>query len=36
MSNGSKFFGIAPQFVVKDVVNTAEYYRDKLGFNIIA
>ena len=25
---------IAPQFVVPDVVKTAEYYRDKLGFII--
>lgn len=27
--------GIAPQFVVADVVKTAEYYRDKLGFEIL-
>jgi uncharacterized glyoxalase superfamily protein PhnB len=26
---------IAPQFVVPDVVRTAEYYRDKLGFEIL-
>lgn len=26
---------IAPQFVVPDVVKTAEYYRDQLGFNIL-
>lgn len=26
---------IAPQFVVPDVVATAEYYRDVLGFNIL-
>lgn len=26
---------IAPQFVVHDVVKTAEYYRDKLGFTIL-
>lgn len=26
--------GIAPQFVVADVVTTAEYYRDVLGFKI--
>src|SRR5262245_20561731 len=25
---------IAPQFVVPDVVKTAEYYRDELGFTI--
>ena len=30
----SKFLGIAPQFVVPDVVKTAEYYRDVLGFEI--
>ena len=27
--------GLAPQFVVPDVVKTAEYYRDKLGFEIL-
>lgn len=27
--------GIAPQFVVRDVVQTAEYYRDVLGFEIL-
>ena len=27
--------GIAPQFVVPDVVKTAEFYRDKLGFEIL-
>lgn len=26
---------VAPQFVVPDVVQTAEYYRDKLGFKIL-
>jgi hypothetical protein len=26
---------IAPQFVVPDVVETAEYYRDELGFTIL-
>ena len=26
---------IAPQFVVPDVVKTAEYYRDQLGFTIL-
>ena len=30
-----KLTGIAPQFVVSDVVATAEYYRDKLGFEIL-
>lgn len=33
--NSAKIIGIAPQLVVEDVVKTAEYYRDKLGFNII-
>jgi len=27
--------GIAPQFVVPDVVKTAEFYRDKLGFELL-
>ena len=27
--------GIAPQFVVTDVVKTAEFYRDKLGFELL-
>ena len=35
MSNLPKIIGIAPQLVVEDVVKTAEYYRDKLGFSII-
>jgi catechol 2,3-dioxygenase-like lactoylglutathione lyase family enzyme len=34
MSN-PKFRYIAPQFVVPDVVRSAEYYRDKLGFEIL-
>jgi len=34
MERTSKFTGLAPQFVVPDVVATAEYYRDKLGFEI--
>ncbi|MEZ5345171.1 MAG: hypothetical protein R2681_06385 [Pyrinomonadaceae bacterium] len=29
----AKFIGIAPQIVVDDVVKTAEYYRDVLGFS---
>jgi hypothetical protein len=29
-----RFDGIAPQFTVPDVVGTAEYYRDVLGFQI--
>jgi len=31
----AQFTGLAPQFVVPDVVATAEYYRDKLGFEIL-
>lgn len=34
MSN-AKLIGIAPQLIVNNVVNTAEYYRDVLGFRII-
>jgi catechol 2,3-dioxygenase-like lactoylglutathione lyase family enzyme len=30
-----EFTGLAPQFVVSDVVATAEFYRDKLGFEIL-
>ena len=30
-----QFKSIAPSFVVKDVVATAEYYRDVLGFEIL-
>ncbi|MFL6467130.1 MAG: VOC family protein [Pyrinomonadaceae bacterium] len=30
-----KLSGIAPQFVVPDVVATAEFYRDKLGFDLL-
>lgn len=30
-----EFTGLAPQFVVADVVKTAAYYRDKLGFEIL-
>ena len=30
-----KLIGIAPQLVVTDIVKTAEYYRDTLGFRII-
>lgn len=30
-----QFNGIAPQFVVPDVVRTAEFYRDKLGFELL-
>jgi catechol 2,3-dioxygenase-like lactoylglutathione lyase family enzyme len=35
MDRTAEFKGIAPQFVVPDVVKTAEYYRDKLGFEIL-
>lgn len=27
--------GVAPQFVVKGVVRAAEYYRDRMGFQIL-
>jgi len=30
-----EFRSLAPQFVVPDVVRTAEYYRDKYGFEIL-
>ena len=30
-----RFNRIAPQYVVPDVVKTAEFYRDKLGFTIL-
>ena len=33
--NSGKLKQIAPQFVVPDVVTTAEYYRDALGFTIL-
>lgn len=35
MSKKAKLTGIVPSFVVKDVVKTAEYYRDSLGFEIL-
>ena len=31
----AKLIGIAPRLVVKNVVTTAEYYRDTFGFTII-
>ena len=31
----AKAIGIAPQLIVKDVVKTAEYYVNVLGFNLI-
>jgi uncharacterized glyoxalase superfamily protein PhnB len=34
MADKVKIKGIAPEFVVNDVVQTAEYYRDVLGFEI--
>ncbi|HYJ91589.1 MAG TPA: VOC family protein [Pyrinomonadaceae bacterium] len=30
-----EFYRLAPQFVVPDVVRSAEYYRDKYGFEIL-
>jgi catechol 2,3-dioxygenase-like lactoylglutathione lyase family enzyme len=35
MSTRAQLKNIAPQFVVPDVVRTAEYYRDQLGFTIL-
>ena len=35
MTNTAKLNKVAPQFVVNDVVKTAEYYRDFLGFKIL-
>ena len=34
MSNSARFLCIEPQFRVTDLVRTAEYYRDVLGFSI--
>ena len=34
MAERAKLRSVAPQFVVPDVVKTAEYYRDVLGFEI--
>jgi len=31
--NNSKQWSIAPYFIVEDVVASADFYRDKLGFN---
>src|SRR5215217_2976023 len=31
--NNSKRWSIAPYFIVEDVVASADFYRDKLGFN---
>ena len=33
--NKCEFYRLAPQFVVPDVVKSAEYYRDKYGFEIL-
>lgn len=30
-----RFAGVTPQFAVRDVLRTAEYYRDVLGFQIV-
>lgn len=35
MNDSVKLTKIMPQFVVLDVVKTAEYYRDMLGFSIL-
>ena len=35
MIHPARLIGIAPQLVVPDVVQTAEYYRDVLGFSIL-
>ena len=35
MSGSIIFKRLAPQYVVPDVVTTAEFYRDKLGFTIL-
>jgi uncharacterized glyoxalase superfamily protein PhnB len=32
--NNKNLFAVATQFLVKDVIAAAEYYRDKLGFQI--
>ena len=35
METKAKLTGLAPQLVVPDVVRTAEFYRDKLGFELL-
>lgn len=35
MANNPKFHTINPQFAVTDLIKTAEYYRDYLGFEIL-
>jgi len=32
-SDDQKLYSIAPYFIVDDIVQSAEFYRDKLGFN---
>lgn len=32
--NNKNFFSVAPQLLVNKVIDAAEYYRDKLGFQI--
>lgn len=34
MADSTTFYSVSPQFAVADVVKTAEYYRDFLGFTI--
>ena len=34
MENATRLYGIAPYFLVRDVVAAAEYYRDALGFSV--
>lgn len=34
-SSPVRFLGVAPSFAVRDVVEAAEYYRDRLGFEIL-
>jgi hypothetical protein len=34
-SGAARLKKVAPQFIVPDVVAAAEYYRDKLGFQIL-
>lgn len=35
MPRTSELLSVAPQFVVPDVVRTADYYRDVLGFDLL-
>ena len=36
MSSSVTLKNVAPQFVVPDVVRTAQYYRDQLGFTVLS